>query len=576
MEWSKEAEDLDNKVEMIIKSEKKPEKLLEFFPDAKSMVEFSNEVYPYPHRRNSILVMIVETNDLDVLNNFWETYFPNDDKDLGLKRKFLEGTNAIGQKMNRKYFEADLSPMNKLKAEWFKSGNKEDSENFEFKINHYLVGRDDRDENQQNRESMYEILSYLHESLAIRRGEASEDDENEDKPNQVKLQENGKFRTRLIEEIDGPNEKFVWQKKLNQYSSLVLCKNSEDGGCSLYEEVKNIDINSPKGMAEQVFEQLDFPEVHYWVKEALDIFHKVLKKNQDKIHQRNLSDFFETHNGILMISCNEQANGEGGRTKEDALAYCGILDDNRPLVVFNADYMQKCDEMFVMKTLPHEFTHALDKVMVFDGKTDSLSDMDVVKFALLANYMEKDNSSLHDASIADEIAVNYSAECFSKEFVAKVMENRNFKDNKLLKNMLRLVVHYNQAKLDKNEGFIINMAGLMKKKLPHYEKVKNLNADFMAWQKAKKVVEIMQNKIKTGKGNGNDLLSYQYIVKESEQKFSRSAQFLKRHFEKQSLGEVIGNCLVDEFHRIHNQSKKKGVISILAQKYLEVKRQLLK
>lgn len=66
MDWTPEAQQIDLEVERIIRRDKQPEKLKEFFPDAEALVKFSNETYPYPYRRNSVLALAVQSESSDV------------------------------------------------------------------------------------------------------------------------------------------------------------------------------------------------------------------------------------------------------------------------------------------------------------------------------------------------------------------------------------------------------------------------------------------------------------------------------------------------------------------------------
>lgn len=568
MQWSKEAEALDRKVKAIIKNEKSPEKLKEYFPDARAVVEFSNAVYPYPYRRNSVLAMIVQTNDVDVLEKFWDTYFPNDDKDLELKRRFLEGTNSIGQKMNRRYFEADLSPENKAEAEWFKTADKKESEMIRFKIVNGLLPKDVRNAEQKDRELMYDVLKYLHESLAVRANEAAETEDNEI-INSVNLVKNEKNRNNLVEEIGGAENKFTLLREIKPYAHLLLRKNKEDGSSNLIAELKNIDINSSKNLAEQVFEQLDFPEVHYWSKDPLWALQEVLKHNQGKIRQINLSNFFEVHNGLLMIDYKHDRNSGNALQTSKSMAYCGIISPNRPLIGFHADYLQNWNLKKMKTAVPHEFTHALDAVRVFDGETDRLSDTEVVKFALMASYMEGKESGNR---IVYQILDSYKTEAYSEEFVAKLMENHAFKNNRLLKNMVRLVSRYNQAKLDKDENFMDGMSGLMKRKLPNYRNVKNLYQEFEMWQKAKKIMEIKTAKVKAGRADETNLLSEKLKVAELQLAFFEHYERSSKRLWGKRLDERIADCLVEEFHEMTGLAKNKNLFSLLNRRVLPFKK----
>ena len=58
MEWTAEKQKFDEQIAREIVQEKRFDILRKNFPTATEMTLYSNEVYPYPYRRNSVLALL--------------------------------------------------------------------------------------------------------------------------------------------------------------------------------------------------------------------------------------------------------------------------------------------------------------------------------------------------------------------------------------------------------------------------------------------------------------------------------------------------------------------------------------
>ena len=117
MEWTTERQKLDDDLWRQVVKEKKLTTIYRRFATHQKMVEFSNEQYPYPYRRNSILALLVQSEDLDLIKRFWKHYFDKNNEDVkNAELEFLRGTNQIGQYMNYHYF-GDAMPEEVLRQE---------------------------------------------------------------------------------------------------------------------------------------------------------------------------------------------------------------------------------------------------------------------------------------------------------------------------------------------------------------------------------------------------------------------------------------------------------------------------
>ena len=77
MKWTPEKQKLDDAIAQDIMQNNKFDVLHYFFPETKDMVAYSNAVYPYPYRRNSVLALLVQAENLDLFHHFFDTYFSN-------------------------------------------------------------------------------------------------------------------------------------------------------------------------------------------------------------------------------------------------------------------------------------------------------------------------------------------------------------------------------------------------------------------------------------------------------------------------------------------------------------------
>ncbi len=492
MDWTPEAQQIDLEVERIIRRDKQPEKLKEFFPDAEALVKFSNETYPYPYRRNSVLALAVQSESSDVLDRIWEMYFSGDNDRLNkLKLEFLNGRDSVGRRFNHHYFAQDMNPIDRIRAEQFCSDDPEDAEMYDYRIRNGLIPEDTRSEAQKERGLMYEMIRHAYIDLLGR----VDDDAGDLPPETVRLYP-GAYGRRLMRETPGPDKTFVLQREAQTFSKIVLNKNNHQNICEVLE---NLNCNSRESFSRQAFRQMDFPELFYWAYAPLNNLQKILQYNQKRRNFSDLANFFAVHNGILTIDYQNmlvKSNGVKPNTvrANDAFnGYCYVNPQTNEPVVGLASWRLRSQLHPELKgTLPHELTHSLEKVRCVPKGKDRLSDMDVVKFAFMALYMESRYLSLKNRFIHENIMQAYNVESYPSEFVARIMENRNFRDNRMLKNLEHLINRYNRAKLDGDFQFIKSAETLMRRKLPNYKLIRGLYKEFIGWNKQRVALDKMR------------------------------------------------------------------------------------
>lgn len=473
MQWSLEMEKLDNEVAKIVREEKAPEKLQAIFPTAEELVEFSNRIYPYPYRRNSVLALAIQSDDSEVLGKILQMYFDKDDvsNDI-LALNFVVGTDSCGQYFDYHYFAEDMSPEAKARAEQFQSEDDEEFEMWNFKIHHDLLPEDKRTSEQKERVLMYEMIKNTTAKIL------EKDRFGIDRPPRILARDSEGV---VMKEIFDDKEEFVLLREQQAFSEIRLNDNKN----KLNDDVIKLKIFNQRNFAQQAFKNLFFPELYYWAREPLNKMQKVLQTREAGLKNKDLEDFFTISNGVFEIA--REYDFAAQTLKMDGKTFAGVCRysavKNESIIVIPANKIKDLNETQLVVVLNHEMTHNLDLVDTFsqDKGNERISDCDAIKFTFMALCMEMENYSEEIQDIPEHLQTYYKTYSHTKEFVAKLMENNDFSGCKLLQNAEKLIKRYNVAKIDEDGDFLGKMKNAMKQRMPDYEQARQTYGKFVLW-----------------------------------------------------------------------------------------------
>ena len=408
MEWTTERQKLDDDLWRQVVKEKKLTTIYRQFATPAEMVEFSNALYPYPYRRNSILALLVQSEDLDLIKRFWKHYFDkNSDEVKNAEWEFLNGTNQIGQCMNYHYFR-DAMPEEVLRQE------------AEFLGKEYEPQPCTR--NAERRYAIYEFLKARKMDLAQKHGLSVEV--------QDYVVSYDKKQDNLTDEV--MLDSFaVWRSSSNMFGELLLVSR----GQKLSEQV-GVDWNSKDLLNRQVFKQLDWADEFFWVGRFLQKWEQRLKNLSDV--ERKMAMYFTKNRGVIVL--NEEKTAEKGNLKDERLevAYMNVSYQNLLLMGLNCKNFSVQNELLWERVLPHELAHGVDLGQERGKK--AFSDTDFMKMVGMWMYVSRNRLM----SLINEIYKD--GECLH-EITAAMMEKTN-DDNKLLNKVREVFGCYTQMALE--------------------------------------------------------------------------------------------------------------------------------
>lgn len=465
MEWSKDISRLDEEVYRIIVQEKSLKKLKKLFRDARSLVEYSNVSVPYPHKRESVLSLLVQAGSADFFAEVWNHYFWRENVETAeLQEAFLKGTTASGQKLNYHYFKEVMPPDVLLEAELFCESNPQKIKLLKQRLKSKDFPPDNRTEEELARWEIYEQIKS--HSLRIYNGLA---------PTSRRIKTDGE---KLIEEVSGSN--FVWNKCHYPFSEILFKKGEDKEGNVSWGKADGLKTNGDERLLPQVFRKLDFPEHFFWARTSLLRLEEMLKANSEIEYADELLRFFEIKNGIVLIE--KGCSHKESNSKEGVVctAYCGKTNDNRPVLGLVSESMKYEDEISSRKILPHELTHAVEHVSDDLVSTDFFSKTDIMKLSFMALYLrERGKSGKGDIGrVIDEATKTYKSGYYVSETLARIMEPRDFGKDVLVKNLRKLFIRYQRARLNHNRGTVKYIETMAERKLPDYKEMMKLYKQF--------------------------------------------------------------------------------------------------
>ena len=354
MEWTTERQKLDNDLWRQVVKEKKLTTIYRRFATHKKMVEFSNEQYPYPYRRNSILALLVQSEDLDLIKRFWKHYFDKNNEDVkNAELEFLNGTNQIGQYMNYHYFR-DAMPEEVLRQEAAFLGKEYEPQ--------------PRPENAERRWAIYEFLKARRTDLALRQSLQVEVSDY----NVVYNKEHDNLTDEVMLDSFA-----VWRSETKMFGDLLLLNRDHKFG-----EQVAVDLESSEPLAQQVFKQLDWADKFFWAGELLPKWEQRLKNLNDM--ERKMAMYFTQKHGLIVL--NEEKSAGNGNLKDNvqAAAYMDVSYQNLLLMGFNSKSFASQNEMLWKRALPHELAHGVD--LNEEDRKKAFSDTDFMKMVGMWMY----------------------------------------------------------------------------------------------------------------------------------------------------------------------------------------------
>ena len=410
MEWTTERQKLDNDLWRQVVKEKKLTTIYRRFATHQKMVEFSNEQYPYPYRRNSILALLVQSEDLDLIKRFWKHYFDKNNEDVkNAELEFLNGTNQIGQYMNYHYFR-DAMPEEVLRQEAAFLGKEYEPQ--------------PRPENAERRWAIYEFLKARRTDLALRQSLQVEVSDY----NVVYNKEHDNLTDEVMLDSFA-----VWRSETKMFGDLLLLNRDHKFG-----EQVVVDLESSEPLAQQVFKQLDWADKFFWAGEILPKWEQRLKNLNDM--ERKMAMYFTQKHGLIVI--NEEKSAGNGNLKENvqAAAYMDVSYQNLLLMGFNSKSFASQNEMLWKRALPHELAHGVD--LNEEDRKKAFSDTDFMKMVGMWMYVTEQR-------LLSFVKYSYNDDKWLSELTAAIMEATDHAEP-LLNKVRQVFGRYTQMALENN------------------------------------------------------------------------------------------------------------------------------
>lgn len=389
MEWTVERQKFDDFLRQEIVVHKRLDAVFEQFASTAEAVEFSNARYPYPYRRNSLLALLVQAEDLSLIKAFWAHYFAAGDEQTKMaERFFLQGENQIGQRMNYHYFREAMPPeILRREAAFLKTAYREQP---------WTPA-------QQKKFVLYQFLCGRHEALARDNGLRAM------VPSWPVVYERDKNDVRqevMLESFA------VWQQKAPCFGELLLVNNAGN-----FSEQVHLDLDSKEPAVRQVFKQLDFADRFFWAGEVLPVWVKRLK-NLDEDERRTALYFGKNH-GLMVINQTHSGGENNLRDSTQSAAYMNLKYRDFILMGVNRRNFLPQDEAFMQVVLPHELAHGVD-LREEEGKP-AFSDMDFMKLVDLWMFVK-------GHKIQYFVGQSYQNSDRRSEVLARIVEQRQLSE----------------------------------------------------------------------------------------------------------------------------------------------------
>lgn len=421
--------ELNAKIAQEIVQFKRFDSLLKNFPTVQQMVAYSNDVPSYPHRKNSVLALLVQSGDMALVRRFWDTYFFKQVVPRSYERAFLKGTNSLGQAMNYHYFRND-APFEVLREEALFRGEKCPDYNYS------------RTPKQIASWKIYSFLKQRHKLLSK--------DEPLQQSASVFERRYASEKQQLEENVLLPKHS-VLLKPVQPFDRLIFYRDQEH-----FFEPANLDISSSVPYAEQVFQNSDFPDEFFWAGDWLrlwnDVFPDMLKENPE------LSLYFAKNKGALVLHQNQSLGKSNLKPGKEAAAYMQRDCKDFLLLGFNSKYCTLNEKLF-RRMLRHELTHGAD-LFPLSAEDDEFSESDFMKFCDMMLYTKRHK-------LVYKVANSYSSSERRLELLAKIMELEPAEPSgdSLVQSIRKVFPLYAQWKLEDNQPKLEAFSHVVEKNL---------------------------------------------------------------------------------------------------------------
>ena len=450
---------LDNKIAYEIVKFHRIDTLKRYFPDTRSMVEFSNYIPPYPERRDSVLALLAYSADLKFVKKFWRTYFFNgaDDSIHSLEKDFLNGTDRTGTPVGYKFFRAD-APQDVLVKE------------AEF------LGRDSWPAHHIKKRTPAQIDRWQIYAFYKKRFQkclkSFEWQDLHSEQNWVMLDDE------LFRKINlADKNASAWLKKAPCFQNIVLMQNSFDENfwIEATQTAKSLSLNK------MVYDQATYADNYFWAGDMLRNIDSYALQAKDE--NKNLHLFFNINNGVFLVLESASSLITSNLKEGKSPAFAIVKKSQIPVVGANTAFYKSKDNI---RHITHELSHCVD---IFSSQKKDyvyFSDLDVMKFCDMMQYVNRHHYSEFVSKIykpvsrRSEMIAYYMGDNHSKEFSDSISDTMR----KLFYQYAEWRLHHNSEKIEQTKNLISLMLG---EKYPQWQKLYAAydtfvsNAEEQAW-----------------------------------------------------------------------------------------------
>lgn len=455
---------LDNKIAYEIVKFHRLDTLKRYFPDTRSMVEFSNYIPPYPEKRDSVLALLAHSADLKFVKKFWRTYFFNgaDDSIHSLEKEFLQGTDRTGTPIGYKFFRSDAPQEVLIKEAEF-------------------LGRDTlpspikkRTPAQIDRWQIYAFFKKRFQKTL----KSFEWQDLHSERNWVMLDDELFNKISLTDKYAS-----VWLKKAPCFQNVVLMQNSFDE--NFWIDVTGTDNSQP--LNKKVYNHAAYADNYFWAGDMLRNIDDYASQANDE--NKNLHLFFNLNNGVFLVLDSASSLIASNLKEGKSPAFAIVKKSEIPVIGANTAFYKSKDNI---RHITHELSHCVDIFSLQKNDYVYFSDLDVMKFCDMLQYVNRHHYSEFVSKIykpvsrRSEMIAYYMGDNHSKNYAEPISDTMR----KLFYNYADWRVHHNSEKIEQTQNLISQMLG---KKYPQWLKLYSAydtfvsNAGEQAWNLEKQI-----------------------------------------------------------------------------------------
>lgn len=225
----------------------------------------------------------------------------------------------------------------------------------------------------------------------------------------------------FLPDKDGNPALFIRDSVKEVYPEIRL-RNIKENGEDDVIVIKNLDPQSSKSLAEQVFENLDFPDEFEHHFAALREYEKDYKNMRSDPNQfAYMRNFVQQRGAIIFEDTKDPTHIGNSNSGNDYGGYAGKATDkdtstNFPVIVLRSDYYGKYHDR-TYSTLLHELYHKVDL-----RTRDPLSELDITKYTFMLAEQSPDNPI---KTAFDTVNSAYPPNEYETEITAQVMSVKN-------------------------------------------------------------------------------------------------------------------------------------------------------